>query len=71
MAGLFDGGRDGTLVSGAGAGLAARTDRTVFGDVLAKHICLLVVNRQCLIGTELTKFRFGKEAAFPATFHAT
>jgi hypothetical protein len=68
---LFDRRSHSALMSGAGAGLAARTDRAIFGDVLPKHICLFVVNCQCLISTELTNFWFCKEATFSATFCRT
>ena len=73
MAGLFDSSGYRALMSGAGAGLAARTDRAIFGHVFPQQICLFVVNRQSFICTELTKFRLGKEAAFPTfptAFHA-
>ena len=52
-------------MSGAGAGLAARADLAIFGDVLPKQVRLFIVNRQGFICTELTKFWFRKEAAFP------
>jgi hypothetical protein len=69
MAGLLYRCGHGSLVSRAGAGLAAWTDRAIFGDILAQQICLFVVNCQSFICTELTKFRLGKEAAFPTAFH--
>src|SRR5437867_10596391 len=71
MACLFDGRGHRALMSCAGAGLSARADLTIFGDVFPKQICLFIVNRQSLICTELTKFRFGKEAALTASFHGT
>jgi hypothetical protein len=68
---LFDGRGHRALVSGAGAGLAAWTDGTVFGDVLPKQVCLFIVNCQSLICAELTKFWFRKEAALPAALRRT
>src|SRR5688572_2189402 len=58
VARLFDRGSHSTLMSRTGAGLAPGTDRAIFGDVLPKQICLFIVNYQCLISTELTKFWF-------------
>src|SRR6188474_2086624 len=69
MARLLDRCRDRTLMSGAGAGLAAGADRAIFGHILPKYICLFVVNHQRFISAELTKFGLGKEATFP-TFTA-
>src|SRR5215208_1746283 len=65
---LFHGCSDSALMSCAGASLAARADFAIFGDVLPKQVCLFVVNRQSLVCAELTKFGFGKEAAFSASF---
>src|SRR6266545_567223 len=71
MARLFYCSGHSSLVSGAGAGLTARTDRAIFGHILPKQICLFVVNCQRFICAELTKFRLGKEAAFTTAFHTT
>ena len=68
---LFDGSSYRALVPGAGTGLAARANLTVFGNVLPKQIRLFVVDKQSLICTKLTKFWFRKEAAFPASFCGT
>jgi hypothetical protein len=68
---LFHSRCHGTLVPGAGAGLAARADLAIFGDVLPKQVCLFVVDHQRLICTELTKFWFRKEAAVTASFRGT
>ena len=63
---LLDGGGDHALMAGTCAGLATRADLAIFSNVLPKHICFLVVNRQGFICTELTKFRLREKAAFSA-----
>jgi hypothetical protein len=55
-------------VSGACAGLAARANLAIFGDVAAEQVRLFVVNGQRLVGAELTEFGLGEEAAVAATF---
>jgi hypothetical protein len=65
---LLDGGSYHTLVARTGARLAAWADFAVFGDVLPKHICFLVVNGQSLICTELTKFGLREKAAVASSF---
>ena len=59
-----------TLMSCAGAGLAAWTDLAIFGDILPEQVSFFVVNNESLIRTKLTKFGLGKEAAFSASFRA-
>jgi hypothetical protein len=71
VARLLDRRRNRTLVPGAGTGLAARADGTIFGHVLPKQICLLVVYCQSLVCAELTKFWFRKKTAFAAAFLGT
>jgi hypothetical protein len=68
MAGLLYGRGYSALMPGARAGLAARPDLAVFGDILPKQVGLLVINSQSLVCAELTKFGLGKEAALTATF---
>ncbi len=60
---LLDGGSYHTLMAGARAGLAAWADLAIFRDIAAEQVCLLIVNGQGLICTELTKFGLRKEAA--------
>ena len=59
-----------TLVSCAGAGLAAWADLAVFSDIFPEQVCFFVVNYEGLICTKLTKFGLGKEAALSASFRA-
>ena len=68
MASLLDGGGYRTLMAGTGACLAAWANFAVFGNVLPKHICFLVVNGQSLICTELTKFGLREKAAVASSF---
>jgi hypothetical protein len=68
LACLFDRGGHHTLVTGAGTGLAARTDLSVFGDVAAQQVSLLIVDCQGLVCAKLTGFGLRKEAALSAAF---
>ena len=63
-------GRHGSLMSCAGAGLAAWADLAVFSDIFPEQVSFFVVNHEGLICTKLTKFGLGKEAAFSASFRA-
>src|SRR5687768_5073358 len=68
MTGLLHSSRHSALVSCTGSCLTARTDLAVFRNVFPQYVCLLIVNCEGLICTELTKFGLGKEAAFTASF---
>jgi len=63
VTGLFYGCRYHALVFCARAGLAARADLAIFGDVLPEKIGFFIVNRQCLVCAKLTEFWLRKEAA--------
>jgi hypothetical protein len=60
-----------TLVLCACAGLAARADLSIFGDILSEQIGLLVIDRQGFVRAELTEFWLGKESALTAAFSAS
>jgi len=64
VTGLFNSLGYDTLMFRAGAGLTARADIAIFGDIFSEKVCLFIVNGQGFICTELTKFGLGKEAAF-------
>jgi len=63
VARTFDSYSQVTLVLGAGAGLAARTDLSVIADEAAQHIELFVINYRIFFGAKLAFARPGKEAA--------
>src|SRR5512142_857976 len=67
LASLLDRSSHCPLVTCTRAGLAAWADLAIFGDIFPKQICFLVINCQCLIGTELTKLGLCKEAALTAS----
>ena len=68
MTGLLDGGSYHTLVACACTRLATGADLAIFGNILPKHVCFLVVNRQGFICTELTKFGLCEKAAVASSF---
>lgn len=66
MTRLFDGGCHEALMFGAGAGLAARANFAVFGDVFAEDVYLFVFDDESLIRAKLAKLWLGEEPAFSA-----
>jgi hypothetical protein len=63
VARLFDSRRHHTLMFGACASLAAWTDFSFFGYILAEQVSLFVINDQQLIRAKLTKLGLGKKPA--------
>ncbi len=63
-AGLLDGAGQHALVTGAGAGLAARADLALVGDEAPEQVHFFVVNHQLLVSAKLTEFRAGVVTAF-------
>ncbi len=69
MAGALDRLRDSSLMLGAGAGLAARSNFAIFADKSAQQICVLIVDFQLFVGAKRTIPRAGKKSV-PLTARA-